>query len=130
MNPRAEKNLICVNVANARDEPLVQQNRFHRATAFPQDFSEFRELDLKCVRAECALLQKSINIFQQSDLTELPLIVERQAMVVGENKKHSCMPRRSFVVSEILQRPGHAEVQSQPELAISAHKQMFAMTPT
>jgi len=31
---------------------------------------------------------------------------------------------------EIVQRAGHAEVQSQPELAIGAHKQMFAITPT
>ena len=40
------------------------------------------------------------------------------------------MPRGLFVVFEVLQRASHAEVQAQPELAIGAYKQMFAMTPT
>jgi len=98
--------------------------------AFPQDFPEFSKVKIKRIRAQRALFQEFINIFQQSDLTELPLIVERQAVVVGENKEHSRMPRRSFVVFEILKRPGHAEVQAQPNVAIGAHEQMFAMATT
>src|SRR5581483_1894017 len=51
-------------------------------------------------------------------------------MVIGENKEHSRMPRRLSVSFKILERPRHTEVQSQPELIISAYKQMFAMTAT
>src|SRR5262245_5768725 len=40
------------------------------------------------------------------------------------------MPRRLFVVFEILKRAGHAEVQAQPKLVIGAYKQMFAVTST
>jgi hypothetical protein len=130
MHPSAEKNFVRVNVANTRDEPLVQQDRLHGATMFPHYFFEFAKVDLKRIRAQCALFQKFIDISNQADLTELTLIVERQTMVVGENKDHSGMPRRLFFVFEILKRPGHAEMQPQPELAIGADKQMFAMTPT
>ena len=34
MHARAEKNFVRVNIANTRDEPLIQQDRFHGATAF------------------------------------------------------------------------------------------------
>jgi hypothetical protein len=130
MHARAEKNFVRVNVANAGDEPLIHQDRFHGATAFRQDFSEFREIDIQRIWAQCAPFQKSIDIFQQADLAELTLIVERKTMIVRENKDHSRMPRRLFVVFEILKRPGHAEVQPQPKLAIGADEQMFAMPAT
>jgi hypothetical protein len=130
MNARAKKNFVRVNVANTRDEPLVHQDRFHGATTFRQYFSEFCEIDIQRIRAQGALFQKFIDISKQADLAKLTLIVERQTMVVGENKLHSYMPRRLFVVFEILKRSGHAEVQSQPEVAIRAHEQMFAMPPT
>ena len=40
------------------------------------------------------------------------------------------MFRRPLLTLEILQRAGHAEMQSQPEVAIGAHKQMFAVAAT
>ena len=54
MHARAEKNFVCVNIANARDELLVQQDRFHRAMTFPQDFLELSKIEIECVRAERA----------------------------------------------------------------------------
>jgi hypothetical protein len=130
MHVHAEKNFVSVNVANTCDEPLVQQDRFHDATVLPKDFSEFCKIDLKRIRAQCPLFQKRIDTFQQPNLAKLALIIERETMLVAENKEHSNMPWRMFVIFEILKRPGHAKVQSHPELAIGAHKQMFAMTAT
>jgi hypothetical protein len=58
------------------------------------------------------------------------LIVERQPAVIRETKNHSRSFRRYFVVVEVFKRPGHAEMQSQPELITGAHKQMFAVSVT
>ena len=51
-------------------------------------------------------------------------------MGIGENKEHSRMVRRLLLMLEISKRAGHAEMQSQPEVAIGAHKQMFAVAAT
>ena len=41
------------------------------------------------------------------------------------------MPRRLLLMLlEIVKRTGHAEMQSQPEVSIGAHEQMFAMAAT
>src|SRR5206468_5077796 len=98
MNSHAEKNFIRINVANARDDPLVQQDRFHSATMFTQNFSEFPGTEIKCIRSQFVLLQKFVDISEQSDLSKLALIVERQTMVVGKNKQHSRISRGLFVV--------------------------------
>jgi hypothetical protein len=130
MNACAEKNFVGINVSDARDQLLVEQNRFHRASMFSEDLFELRECDVERVRAERAFLQEFIDIFQQADLAKLALILECEAMGIGENKEHPRMPRRLLLVLEIVKRAGHAEVQSQPEFAIGPYKQMFAMTPT
>ena len=40
------------------------------------------------------------------------------------------MLRRILLALKVLKRTGHAEMQSQPEVAISADKQMFAVAAT
>jgi len=112
MHARAEKNFVRVNVANARDQFLIEQNRLHRATMFFKDFPELWKTDVKRVRAEGAPFQELIDVCQQSDFTEFALILEREAMRVGENKEHSCMRRRLFVMLEIPERASHAEMKS------------------
>src|SRR5437763_16816256 len=49
-------------------------------------------------------------------------------MVVGEDKDYSGMTRCLFVILEVIKRAGHAEMESQPNLSIGAHKEVFAMT--
>src|SRR6266480_4624548 len=49
-------------------------------------------------------------------------------MRINESKEHSGMLRRPLVTFEILKRAGHAEMQSQPKVSITADKQMFAMS--
>src|SRR2546423_10086750 len=49
-------------------------------------------------------------------------------MRINESKEHSGMLRRPLVTFEILKRAGHAEMQSQPKISITADKQMFAMS--
>src|SRR6266436_9104009 len=94
MDARAEKNFVRVNVANARDQFLIEQKRFHRATMFSEDLFELRETDVDGVRAQFTLFQEFIDIFQQSDLTEFALILQCEAMRTGENKEDSRMLRR------------------------------------
>ena len=102
MHARAEENFVRINIANTRDEPLVQQDRFHSAMMFPQYSFEFGKIDVKCVRAQSALFQKFIDVSNQSDLAELALIFERQTMVVSENKEHTRMLRRLFAFFKIV----------------------------
>ena len=125
-----EKNFICVKVADSSDQLLVQQDRFHRAAMFSNNCLELRETNFQRVGAKATCLQKFIHILDQLDLAKFPLIVERQPAVIGEMKKHPRSFRRYFVGFEIVQRAGHAEVQSQPELITSARKQMFAVPVT
>ena len=63
MHAHAEKNFVRVNIANTRDDPLIQQDRFHGATAFPQYFFELFKIDIKCVGSQRALFQKFVDIF-------------------------------------------------------------------
>src|SRR5205085_6567297 len=123
----AEKNFIRVNVADASDQLLIHQDRFHGAATLPQDFFEFRNIEIERIWAECSLFQKLIHILDQSDLAQLALIIESEPVVFGENEQHPCVRRRLFLVFEVMKRASHAEMQSQPDVAISADKQMFAM---
>src|SRR5947209_6862568 len=68
-----------------------------------------------------------IYIRDQPDLAEFALILECEAMCIGKNKEHSRMPRRPLLIFEITQRAGHAEMQSQPKVSITAHEKMFAV---
>jgi len=129
VNACAEKNFIGVNVSDACDQLLVEQHRFHRTAMRSQDVSELRTADVQRVRAKYALFQKFIHIFDQPNLAELALILECEAMRIGENKEHAHMVWRFPPAFAIPKRTGHAEVQSEPELSICAHKQMFAVPP-
>src|SRR5216117_1270186 len=40
VDPCAEENFVGIDVSDARDQLLVEQNRFHRATMFSEDLSE------------------------------------------------------------------------------------------
>jgi hypothetical protein len=93
----------------------------------PEDFSELSKIEIKRVQAERALFQEFIHVFQQSDLTEFALVLECEAMRTGENKEHSRMRRRLIVPLEIPERTGHAEMQSQPDVATGAYEEMFAV---
>src|SRR6266542_4693637 len=140
MDARVEKNFICINVSDARDQLLVEQNRFHCTPMRSQQLSELREADVERVRAEATFPQVFIYIRDQADLAEFALILECEAMGIGENKEHSRMParrslgggwcRRLLLMLEISKRAGHAEMQSQPEVSIGAHEQMFAVATT
>src|SRR4029077_16838293 len=87
VNACTEKNFVGVNISNARDQLLVEQNRFHRATMFPEDFSELPESDVERVRAQGALFQKIVYIFDQPDLAEFALILKCEAVRIGEDKE-------------------------------------------
>jgi len=76
VHPCVEKNFIGVKVANPGDQPLVQQNRFHGAAMFSNNWLELRKTNSEGVRAKAACLQKFTHIFDQLDLAKLPLIVE------------------------------------------------------
>src|SRR6266496_2258326 len=127
VDPCAEENFVGIDVSDARDQFLVEQNRFHRTAMFPEDLFELLETDVEGVRTPCALFQEFIDILQQSDLAKFALILECEAMGIDENKEHSRMLRCLLRMLEIPERAGHAEMQSQPEVAIGAHKQMFAV---
>ncbi len=129
-HPCAEKNFICVKVADPGDQLLVQQDRFHRAAVFSNNCLELRETNFERVGPKAALLQKFIHVLDQLDLAKLPLIVEGQPAVICEPENHSHSFRRYFTVVEVFEEAGHAEMQSQPELTIAAHKQMFAVSET
>ena len=116
MHACAEKNFVCVKVADPGDQLLVQQDRFHRAAVFSKNCLELRETNFERVGAKAARLQKFIHILDQLDLAKFALIVERQPAVIRETKNHSRSFRRFFVVVEVIKRAGHAEMQSQPEL--------------
>src|SRR6266542_5966633 len=137
MDARVEKNFICINVSDPGNQLLVEQNRFHCTPMRSQQLSESREADVERVRAEATFPQVFIYILDQPDLAEFALILECKAMGVGENEEHSRMParrslgrgwsRRLLLIFGITQRAGHAEMQSQPEISIGAHEQMFAV---
>src|SRR5436190_2908464 len=97
---------------------------------FCEHLFEFRKIDIERIRAEYALFKKFIHIFDESDFAKLALIVEGEAIVVGESKEHSCMRRCLSLLLEIMKRTSHAEMQSQPDIAIGVHEQMLAMTAT
>ena len=83
----AEKNFVCVKVADPGDQLLVQQDRFHRAAVFSNNCLELRETNFERVGAKAACLQKFIHILDQLDLAKFPLIVERQAGSCPRNEK-------------------------------------------
>src|SRR5438034_8856517 len=97
---------------------------------FSEDLSELRGTGVDGVRAQGVLSQKFIHIVDKAYLAEFALILECKAMGIGENKEHSRMLRRPLLIREILKRTGHAEMQSQPEVSVGAHKQMFAVSTT
>src|SRR5439155_5605473 len=130
MDARTEEDFVGVNVSDACDQLLIEQNRFHCATAFLENRSELREIDTERVRAQCALFQEFIDILQQSDLAKLALVLECEAMGIGESKEHSRMFRRLLLILEIVKRTGHPEMQPQPQVMIYAHEQVFAVATT
>src|ERR1700692_3059107 len=130
MDARVEENFICINVADPSDQFLVEQDRFHCTTMFFQDLFELRDANVERVRTEATFPQVFIYILGQPNLAEFALILECKAVRINESKEHSGMLRRPLVTLEILKRAGHAEMQSQPEVAISAHQQMFAVAAT
>ena len=83
----AEKNFVCVKVADPGDQLLVQQDRFHCAAVFSENCLELRETNFERVGAKAACLQKFIHILDQLDLAKFPLIVERQAGSYPRNEK-------------------------------------------
>ena len=46
MNSCAAKNFIRVNIADAGDQLLVHQNRFHCAAMFSENIFELRKIDI------------------------------------------------------------------------------------
>src|SRR5438445_4489839 len=64
VDPCAEENFVGIDVSDACDQLLVEQNRFHRATMFSEDLSELWETDVERVRTQNALFQEFIDIFQ------------------------------------------------------------------
>ena len=69
---------------------------------FSEDLLELRAADVERVRAEAALFQEFIDIFQQPYLAKLALVLECEAMSIGENKEHSCMLRYLLLMFEIV----------------------------
>jgi len=69
---------------------------------FSEDLFELRETDVEHVRTQCALFQEFIDILQQSDFAKLALILECEAMAIGENKKHSRMPGFRLLTLQVL----------------------------
>ena len=140
MHTAAEKNFVGVDIADAGNQFLVEQDRFYGATTLTEYLFEFRKIDIERVRSESAPFYKLADIFQQSDLTKHALIIESEPATFLEDEKHSGMPvprsaggfgRRGFLFAfEIAQEASHTEVQSQPEVVIGTHKQMFAMAAT
>ena len=126
----AKKNFVCVKVADSGDQLLVQQDRFHCAAVISNNCLELREANVKRVGTKAAFLQKFIDVLYQFDLAKFALIIEHQPAVIRETENHSRSFRRYFVVVEVFKRPGHAEMESQPELITGAHKQMFAVSMT
>ena len=130
MNARPEEGFVGVNVADASDQLLVEQNRFHRAARSFKDVFESVESNLERVWAHCACSQKLIDIFEQPNLPELARIIERQPAIFLEPEKHSGVRRRLFVGLQVLKRGSHAEMQSKPEITAGTHEQMFAVAAT
>ena len=126
----AEKNFVRVKVPDPGDQLLVEQNRFHGAAVFSEDRFELGEIDVERVRTDAASLQKLSHILDQFDLAKFSLIVEREPAVVRESKKDARSFRRGFVVVEVLERAGHAEMQPYPQLITGPHEQMFAVPVT
>ena len=105
VHPCAEKNFICVKVADPGDQLLVQQDRFHCAAVFSNNCLELREINFERVGAKAACFQKFIYVLDQLDFAEFALIVERQPVVIRETKNHSRSFRRYFVVVEVRSEP-------------------------
>jgi hypothetical protein len=130
MQAGAEKNFIRVNVSDTGEKSLVQQCRFHRALMVGKQFRESREIDRECVHTKPAARQEFIHVVDQSDFSKHALIVEGELEAFLEGEQHARVQRHFFLALEIAQRASHAEMQSQPRVAIDAHKQMFAMAAT
>src|SRR5882724_7794709 len=71
-----------------------------------------------------------MDVVEQSDLAKLALILECEAMRIGENKEHSRMFRRLLLILVLVKRTGHPETQPQPQVTICAHEQVFGVTTT
>jgi hypothetical protein len=62
VNACAEKNFICVKVADPGDQLLVEQDRFYCAEVFSNNCLELRETNFERVRAKATSFQKFIQI--------------------------------------------------------------------
>ena len=63
MNAGMEKNFVGVNVADAGNQSLVHQDRFHGAAMSRQLRFEFRNIDIERIWPKRALSQELIDIF-------------------------------------------------------------------
>jgi len=97
---------------------------------FSEQFFEFRKIDIKGIWPERAFFPELIDILDQSDLAELALIIESESVIFYKNEQHPRVARRLVFAFKVTQRAGHAEVQTQPDVAVRAHKKMLAMTGT
>src|SRR6266545_8054779 len=94
VDPCAEENFVGIDVSDARDQFLVEQNRFHCTPMRSQELSELRQADIERVQTKATFPQVFIYILNQADLAEFALILECEAMRIGENEEHSRMPAR------------------------------------
>ena len=80
MDPCAEENFVGIDVSDARDQLLVEQNRFHCTPMRSQELSELRQADVERVRTKATFPQVFIYILNQADLAEFALILECKAV--------------------------------------------------
>src|SRR6266513_1367080 len=117
VNSGVEQNLIGVNVADACNQSLVHQDRFHGAAMFRERLLESSKIDIDRIWSEGALFQEFSDLVDQSNLAKLALIVEGEPVVFCENEQQPRVRRCFFLALKVTQRAGHAEMRAQPDVA-------------
>jgi hypothetical protein len=117
VNARAEQRLVHVNVAEAGDEPLVEQQRFDPSRAGRQTASELRGGERQDVRTQCG------NV-APDETPETPDVVIKQHAV--PELEHLARIGTSSAFQP--ERPGHAEPRDQT-CRVEVEDDAFAVAP-
>src|SRR5438445_4611341 len=127
VNVRLEQRLVRVEVADAGNEVLRHQQRFGRTAALRDPLSELRQRQLQRIGAEVVLRYVRVGRRRQIDDAEEAHVDEGE---VAFREVEDDARETRLVIREILEIPGHPEVEMEPGIARIGEEVLAVPTDT
>jgi hypothetical protein len=114
MDPSVPEDLIGDDVADAGDERLIHQGRFHLSASPPQQLQKLPAPDGKRVRPQGSQdLPDLVFIVAEPDPSELAHVAVAQLAASGETQRQAIVPVAFRLFSRPDQIAGHTKVQEE-----------------